>query len=93
MNIFQLYGATLVDRNMDISGAIHIWTEALEYGFPNDKRERHEVYDGLTEIDSYADIRNVIGDPDAMRMQVVISQIFGRPDQLYILYVHISSRK
>lgn len=55
---------------MDLSNAIRVWFEALNYGEPLHVRIGLRVYGDLFEIDTAADIRRVIGDPDAIRMQV-----------------------
>lgn len=69
----QLYGATLVDKKMDLGAAIRIWNEAMTYGRPSGIATPIDVYDNLVELDSFSDIRNVVGDPDAIRMQVASS--------------------
>ncbi|VDM40479.1 unnamed protein product [Toxocara canis] len=68
----QLYGATLVDKKMDLGAAILIWNEALTYGRPLGGAKPIEVYENLVEVDSFSDMRNVVGDPDAIRMQALI---------------------
>ncbi|VDK44335.1 unnamed protein product [Anisakis simplex] len=68
----KLYGATLVDKRMDLSTAIAIWKEAMDYGEAKGGNEPLEVYENLVEIDSLNDIRNIVGDPDAIRMQALI---------------------
>lgn len=65
-----MYGATLVDKKMDLSSAVRAWFEAVGYGQPLHVRTALNVYDGMFEADNAADIRHVIGDPDAIRMQV-----------------------
>lgn len=55
---------------MDLSNAVRVWFEAVNYGEPLRVRTALHVYDDLFEIDTAADIRHVIGDPDAIRMQV-----------------------
>lgn len=57
---------------MDLSNAVRVWLEAVNYGEPLRVRTALNVYDGLFEVDTAADIRHVIGDPDAIRMQVSI---------------------
>ncbi|KAM3725436.1 Sex-determining protein [Dirofilaria immitis] len=68
----KLFGATLVDKKMDLSSAVRVWLEAVNYGEPLRVRTALHVYDGLFEIDTAADIRHIIGDPDAIRMQALI---------------------
>uniref|UniRef100_A0A1I8EFA2 Sex-determining protein fem-1 n=2 Tax=Wuchereria bancrofti TaxID=6293 RepID=A0A1I8EFA2_WUCBA len=68
----KLYGATLVDKKMDLSNAIRVWFEAVNYGEPLRVRTALHVYDDLFEIDTADDVRRVIGDPDAIRMQALI---------------------
>lgn len=68
----KLYGATLVDKKMDLSNAIRVWFEAINYGEQLDLRTPLHVYDNLLEVDTADDIRNIIGDPDAIRMQALI---------------------
>uniref|UniRef100_A0A915Q5P9 Sex-determining protein fem-1 n=1 Tax=Setaria digitata TaxID=48799 RepID=A0A915Q5P9_9BILA len=68
----KLFGATLVDKKMDLSSAVRVWFEAVNYGEPLRMRTALHVYDGLFEVDTAADIRRVIGDPDAIRMQALI---------------------
>ncbi|EFO20401.1 sex-determining protein fem-1 [Loa loa] len=68
----KLFGATLVDKKMDLSSAVRVWFEAVNYGEPLRVRTALHVYDDLFEIDTDADIRHIIGDPDAIRMQALI---------------------
>ncbi|KAL3982887.1 Ankyrin repeats (3 copies) family protein [Acanthocheilonema viteae] len=68
----KLYGATLVDKKMDLSNAVRVWFEAINYGEPLRVRTALHVYDDLFEIDTAADISHVVGDPDAIRMQALI---------------------
>lgn len=55
---------------MDLSSAVRVWFEAVNYGQPLRVRTALHVYDDLFEVDTPADIHRVIGDPDAIRMQV-----------------------
>ncbi|EJW79763.1 hypothetical protein WUBG_09328 [Wuchereria bancrofti] len=57
---------------MDLSNAIRVWFEAVNYGEPLRVRTALHVYDDLFEIDTADDVRRVIGDPDAIRMQALI---------------------
>uniref|UniRef100_A0A914R7C7 ANK_REP_REGION domain-containing protein n=1 Tax=Parascaris equorum TaxID=6256 RepID=A0A914R7C7_PAREQ len=72
-SLSRLYGATLVDKKMDLGAAVRIWNEAMTYGRPSGIATPIDVYDNLVELDSFSDIRNVVGDPDAIRMQVATS--------------------
>lgn len=57
---------------MDLSNAVRVWFEAINYGQPLRLRIPLHVYDNLLEVDTAADIRHIIGDPDAIRIQVRI---------------------
>ncbi|VDN21844.1 unnamed protein product [Gongylonema pulchrum] len=68
----KLYGATLVDKKMDIMGAVQAWLLAVTIGNPLPSRSATAAYENMLEIDSEQDVRNVADDPEAIRMQALI---------------------
>ncbi|MFH4974120.1 hypothetical protein AB6A40_000829 [Gnathostoma spinigerum] len=68
----KLYGATLVDKKVDLGNACRVWKQAVMFGTPLNDRKSYPVYDNLVEIDSESDVNAIIGDPDAIRMQALI---------------------
>lgn len=81
---WKLIGATLVDKRLDLGGAIlcwknsfasDIWTTVEESASEfivelNDMQKR--IYSGFQEAKSLVEVNELIGDPDAIRMQALI---------------------
>lgn len=66
----QLYGATLVDKKMDLTAAVRAWFESLTFGVSTSTHITSPVYEDMPELDSADDLYRIMGDPDAIRMQV-----------------------
>lgn len=77
---WKLLGATLVDKRLDLGGAISCWKNAFDTDIwdinepidfiaeLNDVQKR--IYNGFHEAKSLREVNELIGDPDAIRMQV-----------------------
>lgn len=61
---------------MDLGAATKIWEEAMNYGKPLSERKPEAAYGNLLEIDSLSEIRDIVGDPDSIRSQVLFCFIF-----------------
>lgn len=70
----------MIDRRMDFGSAIVCWKEAFtickkssvekEVKHPEMDEIRRRIYCGYQEIQCLDDVENLIGDPEAVKMQV-----------------------
>ncbi|KAI1715686.1 ankyrin repeats (3 copies) domain-containing protein [Ditylenchus destructor] len=84
---WKLLGATMVDKRMDLGSAIQCWKSAFSLAIvgPKDTPEYSDDFHNYPEFD----INNLIGDPEAIRMQALIirERILGEshPETHYYL--------
>lgn len=78
---WKLLGATMIDKRMDMSSAIACWRNSFEYDelirIANEPAERRElsdvatkIYGGQREVMTSAELDEISGDPEALRLQV-----------------------
>jgi hypothetical protein len=81
---WKLIGATLVDKRLDLGGAIQCWKKSFDADIMGDEHEQpaqadfipelnevqNRIYAGFSEAKKLAEVNQLIGDPDAIRMQV-----------------------
>ncbi|KAH7729375.1 sex-determining protein fem-1 [Aphelenchoides avenae] len=97
---WKLLGATMIDKRMDMSSAIACWRNSFEYDslirVSGDREEMREIsdvatkiYGGQKEIMTVAELDEISGDPEALRLQalVVRERILGdfHPETHYYL--------
>ncbi|CAG0914333.1 unnamed protein product [Notodromas monacha] len=90
----ELLGATFMDKKRDMLGAASLWKRALQerklVNLPKPPTQSPiAAFGGATEINSEADLEDVMSDPDAMRIQALIirERILGpaHPDTSYFI--------
>lgn len=80
-DFWKLIGATLVDKRLDLGGAISCWKSAFDPDIWDKENQQGEfikelnevqkrIYAGFKEAKSLQEVYDLIGDPDAIRMQV-----------------------
>lgn len=80
---WKLLGATLVDKRLDLGSAIACWKSAFDPDILDIEGEcqptefikelnevQKRIYAGFREATSLQEVYDLIGDPDAIRMQV-----------------------
>ncbi|KAI8434513.1 hypothetical protein MSG28_012517 [Choristoneura fumiferana] len=96
IDALELLGATYVDKRRDMVGALALWKRAMDDRFPTDGSPpipkpkdipRIEAYEWAAEPCDAAALRELLADPDAMRMQALVlrERILGpaHPDTSY----------
>ncbi|XP_061719647.1 protein fem-1 homolog CG6966 isoform X2 [Cydia pomonella] len=96
IDALELLGATYVDKRRDMVGALALWKRAMDDRFPSDGSPpipkpkdvpRIEAYEWAAEPCDAAALRELLADPDAMRMQALVlrERILGpaHPDTSY----------
>jgi ankyrin repeat protein len=80
---WKLLGSTMMDKRMDMSSAITCWRNSFEYDalitLNSEDGEitplsevANKMYGGMTEILSSAELEDMSGDPEALRLQALV---------------------
>ena len=93
----ELLGATFVDKKRDMLGALKLWKRAMEERYEDGVlvipkalvKSPISAYENTLEVETVAELEQIISEPDAMRMQALLvrERILGpaHPDTSYYI--------
>lgn len=79
---YRLLGCTLVDKKMDLDGAIEMWNKAIEMELTEEEMEKerrrrgqgvtHPIFKSFPEVITKEELDAIKDDPDKIRMQALV---------------------
>jgi len=97
IDALELLGATFVDKKRDMLGALKLWKRAMEERYEEGVlvipkalvKSPISAYENTVEVETVAELEQIISEPDAMRMQALLvrERILGpaHPDTSYYI--------